>query len=524
MPIMKLKCYLLSSLACLQFSHAQDAQDVKIHNSLSTALQQVDTDGEFFKLEKSGQMMEYITGKLDEYALPEMVKPGELPADFSFVKILGLSGISDITAGSESVKKDGSSYISKLFVQTNGSRKGILSLLGESDKPWASLEYAPANTALLLETHLDLTAVPQLLKQIAPMLDERTAKDILGALAEKEPVAGNTLEQALLQANARISLIAEFDSAKTWGPPSQKLPVIHMTGRIDGIAKFLWENYGKVISENLPVKSAGNIHTIPSPEKINSPWGPLTPAFVIDTENNHIWFSLSEEHLQTCRAGKTKLSDNKDFQLANKDSRDQGAARIYVSKQVLGIAARLLKENLKSEFDEPIAKKLLTEVTQYLGSVNSISSCISHDDKGILVHTNAPFPVRMDQVGNVQIIASLAGLSYGPIMKHLEISARTEDIMKLKNIHSALLGYMAQNDTEFPDNLKQLVDGGHITKQYFTMKRRKLHYVKGLTPMDANKIILYTSPDKDGMAIMCRVDGSVKAIHHLELEDLLAEQ
>ncbi len=78
--IMKLKYFILSSLAFVQFSHAQDSKAIKIHNDLSTALEQVDTDGEYLKLEKSSKLIEFITSKADEYILPEMLKSGEIPA------------------------------------------------------------------------------------------------------------------------------------------------------------------------------------------------------------------------------------------------------------------------------------------------------------------------------------------------------------------------------------------------------------------------------------------------------------
>jgi hypothetical protein len=521
---MKLKHIILSSLALAQFSAAQDAKEVKIHNDLSTALEQVDTDGEYLKLEKSGNLLTLITEKLDEYLLPEIVKSGELPAEFSFVRILDLTGIKEITAGSESVKKDGNIYISKNFVQTNGSRKGILALLGKADRPWASLEYAPANTALLLETHLDLTSVPEIMKQIAPMLEKQAAEEMLKPLGEKDPIAGNTLEQVLLQADARISIIAELDETKTWQAEGQKFPAILATGRIDGIAKFLWENYGKEISKNLPVASEGNVHSILSPEEIPAPWGMLKPIVVIDTDKNHIWFSLSEEHLQACRSGKSKLTDNKDFQLVNKGNRESGAARVYLSKQVTSIVMNLLQENMIKEMKEPKAQEIIREIATYMKSLGGISSCISHDAKGILVQTNAPFSMRTDQFASIQVIASLAGLSYGPVMRHLEASARTEDIMQCKNIYTALAGYMAANNGQFPEKLQQLVDGGHIEKEFLTLKNRQLFYVKGLDPADVQKVILYTSMDKSGKSIYVTVDGATRSIDELELQALLADQ
>ena len=249
---MKYKYVLLSSLAILplsSLSHAQDAQNVKINNSLTTAIQQVDTDGEYLKLEKASDLMEKIATAVDKYFLPLARKQtDDFPSGFSFTKALDVTGLNEITASSKSIKKHGKNYLTKSFIQTNGSRKGLLSILGKADQPWASLEYAPENTTLLLETHLDLSATPQIMRQIATLLDPETAKQMLASLSEKDPVAGNTIEQILAKLDSRISIVAELDETKTWElegkAESIKLPSIQATGRIDGIAKFIWENYG----------------------------------------------------------------------------------------------------------------------------------------------------------------------------------------------------------------------------------------------------------------------------------------
>ena len=99
----------------------------------------------------------------------------------------------------------------------------------------------------------------------------------------------------------------------------------------------------------------------------------------------------------------------------------------------------------------------------------------------------------------IAIIASLAGLSYGPIMKHLESSARTEAISNGKMIHSALLGFMGQNDSTFPnedtgtaadtaeDCLQQLIDGDFVgEEQYFWNKANERADLCAITKPDNN--------------------------------------
>ena len=163
----------------------------------------------------------------------------------------------------------------------------------------------------------------------------------------------------------------------------------------------------------------------------------------------------------------------------------------------------------------------------------------------------------------IAIIASLAGLSYGPIMRHLDSAARSEAISNGKNVHSALLGFMGQNDNSFPNDdtarggtadtaeacLQQLIDGGFVSEEkYFWNKangkadicdikkpdnngtleasENVWGYTKNLDPgSDGSSPILFdccksvsastasftTLPWK-GKAIIIRVDGSCKAL------------
>jgi prepilin-type N-terminal cleavage/methylation domain-containing protein len=159
----------------------------------------------------------------------------------------------------------------------------------------------------------------------------------------------------------------------------------------------------------------------------------------------------------------------------------------------------------------------------------------------------------------IAIIASLAGLSYGPIMKHLESSARTEAISNSKNIYSAMLGFMSQNDNVFPNEstvtasggtpggtsnayFQLLFDGGHVSdeKYFYHRAGEKMElatetpnndkildaaecvwgYVEGLDPGDSSSPIIFDSSKNGttflantwkGKAVILKVDGGAKA-------------
>ena len=158
-------------------------------------------------------------------------------------------------------------------------------------------------------------------------------------------------------------------------------------------------------------------------------------------------------------------------------------------------------------------------------SLSSISSCVSHNEKGILVQSHTPFPVLNSEIGYVYTISALAGLSYGPIMKQLEAADRTEDISDMRSLNTALLSYYAANNGQYPDNLQQLFEQEFLDDERFiTYTDRELHYIKGLDAGDGDKVIVYTTPNKNDIVIYALVDGRVLHVPSDEFDKILAKQ
>jgi len=159
----------------------------------------------------------------------------------------------------------------------------------------------------------------------------------------------------------------------------------------------------------------------------------------------------------------------------------------------------------------------------------------------------------------IAIIAALAGLSYGPIMKQLNAADRTEAISNARSINTALLGFYAANNQQYPNESTDRSDNGTETanelfqqlfdnaivddKKFFwnatnarvfdsidvtepdnsnaTLEREEnvWHYIMNLDAGDGSSAIFYdsytgedfTAETWDGKAIVAYVDGSVEA-------------
>ena len=156
----------------------------------------------------------------------------------------------------------------------------------------------------------------------------------------------------------------------------------------------------------------------------------------------------------------------------------------------------------------------------------------------------------------IAIIAALAGLSYGPIMKQLNAADRTEAISNARSINTALLGFYAANNSQYPNEntergtaittantaFQQLIDNAIVDDEKFfwnstngrilgnpqepvtdgtlDQDENVWHYIMNLDAGDGNTPIFYDSIDTgnvftaetwDGKAVIALVDGSVNA-------------
>ena len=129
----------------------------------------------------------------------------------------------------------------------------------------------------------------------------------------------------------------------------------------------------------------------------------------------------------------------------------------------------------------------------------------------------------------IVLIIGFLVLLYGPIMKRLPASTRTQNLSNMRSINATLLGYYATHKV-YPDTLQQLVDEGLLDQKFLELlEGRELYYIKGLYAEDGDKIIFHTAAedsDNSGSvyALAAYVDGSVEVIRGYEINDILAKQ
>lgn len=407
-------------ISAFTLSQVNAQQQIPVNETFNTALKYIDTDGESISLNKPCVSIKDIAELANEYALPAVKQMRPELSGLDFVKLLDEIGLNEFSNSAASSKKQGDTHLSKIFIQTNGSRKGLLSLLGQQPEPWAAPTYAPAGADLVLETKLDLSKLTQHIKTISTMFPQEAQDSLNEALTQPDPIAGKTFEQLLANANARISLYAKLDHEKSWSQQGMRFPALTAAGRIDGIAKFLWENYGAELSKNIPIVTEGNVHTITSPEQVPAPWGVQTPTIVIDTDANQIWFAIDSSILTEIKGSSAKLGADAAFVTATEGHPAEGSKLLYASQNFNKFLSGLSKQMLKQADNDGATqgmpsslRKCLEDVIAYLDGVPATAISLTHNQDGLLFTSRAAFPINPSNLYSfAQMIAATAS-GYG---------------------------------------------------------------------------------------------------------------
>jgi len=151
---MKLKSLLLSTLliATPWTVFAQSSKNV----DMKDVTKNLDMDGQFF-------MANNIEGDLGKLAAlgtdfaQNSAKNGKscLPADMDFTAILEDFGMDELVAYGRSAKFEGDHWVSKMYLQNNGSKKGVFSMMGKKNSTYQVIDFAPSGTDMVMEWNID---------------------------------------------------------------------------------------------------------------------------------------------------------------------------------------------------------------------------------------------------------------------------------------------------------------------------------------------------------------------------------
>ena len=393
---MKLKNLFLTAFAVIT-PIAATAQEAK-NADLKKVASHLDMDGQFFMANNiEGDIAKIVDLGADW--LQTAAKNGKegIPKDLDLEKIFTTLGGDQVYAYGRSAKFAGDHWVNKMFVQTNGSNKGLLSLSGEKAQPFAASAFAPSGSDLALEMNMDARQLTSMMKLMEQMPKCPKTERMMKGMSKKLP-SGITMEEMLNQLNLRISAAVKLDDNKRVECPKfpeYTFPEMHSCMRVEGFNP-IWKEVGPISKwvMNHEVQEDGTTLLTPKNMPKRGMMKDKKPVILIDEKNNLMWAASSIEFLTECRSDGAKLKDDTAFK-AISGGLTEGNGLAYISKQTC-MEIRQVKEAKYKKMDKKMLsddriKMIMDHLTE---SKNGYFAAMTKSADGIHMVLKAPCPIK----------------------------------------------------------------------------------------------------------------------------------
>ena len=382
---MKLKSLLLSTLlvATPWLASAQEGKK----SDLRDVTNNLDMDGQFF-------MANNIEGDLSKLAAlgSDYVKTaiengsGCFPEGMDFNAMLKDMGMDQLVAYGRSAKFEGDHWVSKMYIQNNGSKKGVFSLMGKANTAYEVINYAPSGSDLVMEWNVDTRQLMSSMKSVPKC--EKMSK-----VLDRRLPSGGTMEEMLNKFTGKMSLAVRLDDEKREVCPvypEYTFPKLHGCMRMEG-ANQIWSQVGKmaVFMMKLEKQEDGTLLMTPRRQRKN-----MNVVMIMDEENDLLWVATSPEFLAECRGDGDKIAADADFKTMSGGVK-KGSALAYISRQacleIRQVKEAKMKKKDKKCLSDAMMKRVMDHLTE---SKNGYFAEIHKSKKGINYVLKAPCPVK----------------------------------------------------------------------------------------------------------------------------------
>ena len=381
---MKLKSLLLTTLL-VAAPCAINAQDAK-KADLKEVTAHLDMDGEFFMANNiEGDLGKLAALGSDYVATARANGKTCIPEGLDFTAIMQDMGLDDLVAYGRSAKHHGDHWVSKMYLQNGGSKKGIFSMMGENDV-YEVIHFAPSGSDMVAEWNIDT-------KQLMSSIQNVPRCEKMEKFMGRHLPLGGTVEDMIKKFTAKVSLAVKLDDEIREVCPYHEeytFPRLHGCVRMEG-ANQIWDQVGNLAGFVMKVEKQEDGTLLLTPHKQKKG---MNAVMLMDQKNDTLWAATSPEFLTECRGEGAKLVNDESFKLIS-DGVKSGNGLVYISQQAC-LEIRQVKEAKiakkdKKKLSSEMMKKVMDHLTE---SKNGYFIETHQSDKGVNVVLKAPCPLK----------------------------------------------------------------------------------------------------------------------------------
>ncbi len=513
--------------------------NTSFNNTLTNVVSNLETNGSHFSITHIDDDLKQLAKAVDGILDIARESSNDIPPNLSVVKLLNDLGLSKIDAFGRSSRSNSGVWHNRFFLQTNGDRTGLLSIMGDEGTEWRAGGIAPADADLVVEFELNLRRLSETMKLVTASFGEEAEASLEEAMQQKIEGAALSLADVFGKTDQRSTLIISLDREKQWNVSEQlKLPTINAAICIER-GMWLWNQFGKEIEKNAEVSERDGLKIVKAPEEMETPMGKLLPIIILDEAKDMIWVSLTEDYLEKCRSKENTLASSDDFKKATAGFPAKGNGLFYVSADFCEEVIHQVNQAGKNLPEESEEAAIFDAVTKFIGLSDDINLShgyawsISNTESGILCVANSMLPDKgYGIMSGIVPIASMSAMTAPMVIRQKKKADQAQATVNMRQLYMPLLEYESDNG-RFPRQLSQLVDAEILTEDTLTTINQyksnsgfqPFTYIPNRSSSEnPNTIILHTPEPIDGKHVFLCIDGSVKSLPENDFLEMLENQ
>lgn len=448
-----------------------------------TVASKLDVGGASFTYAEEENMMGLLGGFFEQIFknMPEKEK-AQLPPNFSFKKLMNMTGLDSIKASGTSSRKvsEGMNH-HRSFAYTPEGRKGFLTLTGGPAEPLLAPALAPQDTDLALEFPLHLK---DLVAEAWPVILESAPKEqraMLEAMASApQPALGMSYREMAEKLSVRLALFATMMPEQSLSAPGAAVSFPGVNAAIV-IDKLGWIK-DVLKAQVLPMLQAPG--TPVEVQEVNGalvgrfrgPMGPppmdFQPVFMLDATGDRLIIATRPGYYDAVMAKEAKLSSQPDFARVWKGMPAEGNGCLFLSKRLMTTvidaikaegAASVVKATGKDKASSEMALSLINMLSSHARYPQAF--CYANQPEGVLSVSNSSVPtMNPGSLSSITTLAVLSSLAVPAFSKVQQNGAQMKTLSNGRQVLLALKTYAAANGGKYPAKLQDLIDSGALTK------------------------------------------------------------
>ena len=252
-------------------------------------------------------------------------------------RIVQALGLSEVDAIGMSSYANGDLYHNRSFVSRSGPKKGLLALFGNEPKPFGLRALATADTDMVWEQQLDLSALVDIARALGVLGVGPSPAALDQGLAKNLPGLDITVGNLLNRPNVTLGVIVDVDEKRVLRMPGDSFwfPLTEFLVQADGFGDVMAAVQRRASFDPfLRTERREGLLLVGTSIRLPPPWNAYQPVLIQDLDTRQVYFASSPQFFDRARRSEAHITETESYQTAFDQLPETGNGMLFLSRRL----------------------------------------------------------------------------------------------------------------------------------------------------------------------------------------------